>query len=416
MDRLVEILLGSQKNSKSINVDNYERIELFNNVSELSEYDVFDRVNATEVFDNERENNANYRIYGRIEYMSMLNNLKIGYTSFSDFYKPQTSSNRYNILNSFQFYLVRPASSGYTKITGSLSSSSSSTTATETVESGDYIRYFQVVATPNDFELYPVGFSNNVYGEQTYAFNFNRDFDVNQYFDRFGFPLTELFLFPCYIKRINGNNVTEVMSGTTWDVNGNAIKFLFPSVPVILLNHNDYVQISTGTRIGDLITYDKENFQQTQKSEQTFYIMTECKNDSNVSTNVIWKYNPFIPLRLRYFANELNTVNSGSTSYDDLMSKPEYATLIDNDGNYVWRDILPQGYKDPFTGIGVDYPFMNKRRYLFSPIVFSIIPDLNDNNTKEIFSNIWFSRFSTNLNINMKTNDDLKNAGKPCGG
>jgi hypothetical protein len=416
MDRLVEILLGSQKNSKSINVDNYERIELFNNVSELTEYDVFDRVNATEVFDNERENNANYRIYGRIEYMSMLNNLKIGYTSFSDFYKPQTSSNRYNILNSFQFYLVRPASSGYTKITGSLSSSSSSTTATETVESGDYIRYFQVVATPNDFELYPVGFSNNVYGEQTYAFNFNRDFDVNQYFDRFGFPLTELFLFPCYIKRINGNNVTEVMSGTTWDVNGNAIKFLFPSVPVILLNHNDYVQISTGTRIGDLITYDKENFQQTQKSEQTFYIMTECKNDSNVSTNVIWKYNPFIPLRLRYFANELNTVNSGSTSYDDLMSKPEYATLIDNDGNYVWRDILPQGYKDPFTGIGVDYPFMNKRRYLFSPIVFSIIPDLNDNNTKEIFSNIWFSRFSTNLNINMKTNDDLKNAGKPCGG
>lgn len=416
MDRLVEILLGSQKNSKSINVDNYERVELFNNVSELTEYDVFDRVNATEVFDNERENNANYRIYGRIEYMSMLNNLKIGYTSFSDFYKPQTSSNRYNILNSFQFYLVRPASSGYTKITGSFSSSSSSTTTTETVESGDYIRYFQVVATPNDFELYPVGFSNNVYGEQTYAFNFNRDFDVNQYFDRFGFPLTELFLFPCYIKRINGNNVTEVMSGTTWDVNGNAIKFLFPSVPVILLNHNDYVQISTGTRIGDLITYDKENFQQTQKSEQTFYIMTECKNDSNVSTNVIWKYNPFIPLRLRYFANELNTVNSGSTSYDDLMSKPEYATLIDNDGNYVWRDILPQGYKDPFTGIGVDYPFMNKRRYLFSPIVFSIIPDLNDNNTKEIFSNIWFSRFSTNLNINMKTNDDLKNAGKPCGG
>lgn len=416
MDKQIEILLGSEKNSKSINVDNYERIELFNNVSELTEYDVFDRVNATEVFDNERENNANYRIYGRIEYMSMLNNLKIGYTSFSDFYKPQTSSNRYDILNSFQFYLVRPASSGYTKITGSLSSSSSSTTATETVESGDYIRYFQVVATPNDFELYPVGFSNNVYGEQTYAFNFNRDFDVNQYFDRFGFPLTELFLFPCYIKRINGNNVTEVMSGTTWDVNGNAIKFLFPSVPVILLNHNDYVQISTGTRIGDLITYDKENFQQTQKSEQTFYIMTECKNDSNVSTNVIWKYNPFIPLRLRYFANELNTVNSGSTSYDDLMSKPEYATLIDNDGNYVWRDILPQGYKDPFTGIGVDYPFMNKRRYLFSPIVFSIIPDLNDNNTKEIFSNIWFSRFSTNLNINMKTNDDLKNAGKPCGG
>lgn len=572
MDRVVEILLGSYKNSKSIDVDNFERVALFNNTSELTEYDVYSKLSSSEVIDEEREANPNYRIYGRIEYMSMLNGLKNNYTSFKDFYSPQNSSS-YNILNSFDFYLVKPAVSGYTKITGSTTTSSSggviayyildekfdnwvsasptdyplgwqasasidsyleqtpsnqakfyfdnqfifgtpsniigmgidvssasgeiiietniSTTAydsntdsmsvlltsnghlvksvnlfsggtgykklkvdipvasgitrvgiignssnkaiyldylkvyktggtntittTTTTGVNNYIRYFEVIATPRDFELYPVGYSNNVYGEQTYAFSFNRDFDVSQYFDNFGFPLTELFLFPYYIKKTNGNNVTEVMSGTTWNVDGTVNKFLFPSVPVITLNYGDYVKISTGTRIGDLIEYDKGEFVQTQVMPQTFYIKTQCKDEDNQSINLIWKYNPFIPFRLRYFANELNAVNSGSTSYDDLISKPDYATLIDNDGNYVWRDILPQGYKDPLTGIGVDYPFLNKRRYLFSQIVFSIVPDLSDYYTSKTFSKIWFSRYATNLDVNMDTSDDLKNAGKPCG-
>lgn len=400
MDKNVEILLGSYKNSKSVNVDNFERVQLFNNVSELTEYDVYSKVNATEVFNSEREENPNYRIYGRIEYMAMLNGLKNNYTSFNDFYKPQNSSS-YNLLNSFDFYLVKPAVSGYTKIIK---------------QANKYIRYFQVVATPDDFEIYPAGYSNNVYGEQIYAFSFNKDIDVSQHFDDFDFPLTELFLFPCYIKKTNGNNVTEVMSGTTWDVDGTSKKFLFPSVPRLYLNCGDYVKTSNGTLIGDLIAYDREEFMQTQITPQTFYINTECKDKVNNSINIIWKYNPFIPLRLRYFANELNTVNSGSTSYDDLASKPNYATLIDNKGNYVWRDILPQGYTDPLTGIGVNYPFMNKRRYLFAPIILSVVPDLTDTNTKNIFSEIWFSRFATNLDVNMKTNDDLKNAGKPCGG
>jgi len=131
--------------------------------------------------------------------------------------------------------------------------------------------------------------------------------------------------------------------------------------------------------------------------------------------DIIWKYNPFVPLRLRYFANELNVVNSGSTSYDDLTSIPDYATLIDDKGNYAWRDILPQGYTDTLNEIGVDYPFINGKRYLFAPVVLSVVPDLTDNATKNIFDKIWFTRSATNLNISMRTSDDLKNVGKPCG-
>jgi len=82
--------------------------------------------------------------------------------------------------------LVKPADSGYVKIGNS----------------DTYIRYFQVIATPDDFEIYPAGYSRNAYDEQIYAFSISKDFDVSQYFDNFGFPLTELFLFPCYIKKL----------------------------------------------------------------------------------------------------------------------------------------------------------------------------------------------------------------------
>ena len=129
---------------------------------------------------------------------------------------------------------------------------------------------------------------------------------------------------------------------------------------------------------------------------------------------MVFKYKPFIPIRLRYFANEVNRVNTGTTSYDDLMSIPTYATKIDNNGNYVWRDILPQGYIDPLTGIGVNYPFVNGRRYLFSTIVLTVIPDMDDIDTAIAFDNMWFSNNSTIKN--KKPKSDLNNIGKPCQG
>lgn len=165
----MEILLNSLKNVHSVNVDNYEKVELTRKVGAINEYDIRNILSATEIFDAEREANPVYRIYGKIEYMSLLNGLRNNYINFSDFFAPQLSNSK-NVLTSFNFYLVRPATSGYTQIF-----SGGSTIL--------YERFFQVVATPSDFEIFPAGFSNNVYGEQAYAFNFNRDFDITPYVD-----------------------------------------------------------------------------------------------------------------------------------------------------------------------------------------------------------------------------------------
>ena len=394
MDNSVEILLGSQKNINSVNVDNYTKIELTNKKSEINEFTVNDVVNSTEVFDTERNSNAIYRIYGRIEWLSLLNGLTGNYSILQDFFYPAYDSTAKTILNSFDFYLVRPASSGYTNITNTTY----------------YKRFFEVIATNNDFEIYPAGFSNNVYGEQIYSFNFKSDFDVSSYFDEFGFPATELYLYGQYKTKINGNNIAETMSATTWVTStGKQTKIIFPSIS---LNVGDFVQTSTGAKIGDMIDYNADEFLQTQISGQTIYISTEYKNTFNQSKKIIWKYNPFISLRLRYFDDVISTANTGSTSYDIVNSIPNYATKIDNNGNYVWRNILQQGYLDPATGIGVNYPFINGRRYLFSTIIFGMQPDLNDINTKTVFNEISYSKNATNINITPISN--LNNIGAPC--
>lgn len=380
----MEILLNSLKNIESVNVDNYEKIELSNRVSEINEYDVRNVLSATEIFDAEREATPIYGIYGKIEYMSLLNGLKLTYNYFEDFFKPQSTDNK-NIINSFNFYLVR-AGTGYTSITGS---------------GTKYIRYFQVIATPNDFEIYPAGFSNNVYGEQAYAFNFSLSFNVMNYADNFGFPATELFLYAQYKPSILP---LEVLSTTTWSNTGVQSKLIFTPTT---LNVGDYVKTSYNNKIGDLIEYSKSEFLQTLNTPQTFYIETPYSTG-----RMIWKYNPFIPFRLRYFAEELNQTNTGSTSYGSATSIPYYATKLPNTNNYVWRDILPQGYYDPLTGAGVDYPFINKRRYLFSNIILDVTPDLTDIQTLAAFSQVWFTRNATNISV--VPLGDVGNIGKPC--
>jgi hypothetical protein len=558
MDKSLQIQLHSKQNIASVNTDEYNKIELTNKLTEINEYDIRNVVSATEIFDAERAAYPIYRIYGRMEYMSLLNGLKNQYTKFSDFFYPQTTNSK-NILNSFNFYLVRPASSGYTQVGGV------STTITPdimvidekfdnwvtasptnypagwiasvttnsymqqvptnraefvldnqfifstpfnfismrknllTVEYGDfvletnisisslvigtdmltisvfsnstvlysfqtlatsagykqytfsvpsstpithvsifanssnksifmdyfklykpggepvayntnisYIRTFEVIATPSDFDLYPIGFATNVYGEQAYAFNFNKDFNVSSYFDNFGFPVTELFLYAEYKKSTSPNPI-EILEFIKWDSSGIPSK---SNLNAATLNIGDYVKNNVNELIGDLIEYSKSEFLQVQSTPQTFYITTPYV-DNSLPKRLIWKYNPFIPFRLRYFSGDLYQANIASTSYELVNSIPIYATEYpENTGNFIWREINPEGYTDPLTGLGTDYPFVNKRRYLFASIVLNIIPDLSDGDTLNAFSEVWFSRNAVKLGI--QPVGDINNIGKPC--
>lgn len=388
----MEIQLNSYKNIASVNVDSYDKVELTNKSAEITEYDIRKVISASDIFEAEREANQIYRIYGKIEYMSLLNGLKLNYSKFQDFFSPQKTDSK-NILNSFDFYLVRDAHTGY----------ASGATVNGVTK---MVRCFEVIATPNQFEIFPVGFSNNVYGEQAYAFNFNVDIDVSNYYDQLKFPATELYLFAQY-KPTTTPNPIETMYYTEWHIDGTSVVKTYLSST---LNIGDLVKTLNNNKICDLIEYTESEFLQTQLSGQTVYISTPY--DTNNKT-LLWKYNSFIPLRLRYLSDDIYTANTGSTSYDQINSIPFYATEYPKGtGNYVWRNILSQGYFDPLTGIGVDYPFVNKKRYLFANIIFDVIPDLIDGNTLSKFSEVWFSRNA--ITINYAPIGDIANIGKPC--
>lgn len=407
MDKNIEILLGSEKNSNSVNIDNYERIELYNKTSKLIEYQVNKSVSSTNIFDSERENNQVYRIYGKIEFLSLLNNLKLDYLNIADFFQPQVNDSK-NIINSFDFYLVRPTT-GYTEIN---------------IKDGlnRYVRCFEVIATPQDFEIFPAGFNNNIFNEQIYAFSFNRDINVSKYYDDLNFPITELYLFAQYIKGQNSDGYVEELTYQKFNQYGD--KTIIPLIEKTYAI-GDILKTAAEDKITDIIEFDPKNFIQTQIEEQIFRIKTRIKDNINKTIDIRWKYNPFIPLKLRYFVDQLNVVSSGSTSYDELNSVPFYA-VRDENGNYIWRDIQPQGYIDPLSGIGVDYPFVNGNRYLFAPIVLSVVSDLNDLTTKNLFNNITFIGDDTNITDNgEKIISDkgileeikplnLLNFGKPC--
>jgi hypothetical protein len=541
MDKKLEILLGSERSTKSVNVQEFDKAELTRKTSELTEFTVNDVVDATDVFDRERENNPVYRIYGRIEYLSLLNGLVNDYNELDDFFTPVYTGNSKNILNSFDFYLVKPANSGYTRA-GS-------------INSGNHLRVFQVIATPSEFELFRAGFTTNVYDEQTYGFAFNTDFDVSKYFDNFGFPVTELFLFVQYKLKTNGNGVAETMQYTRYTTTGTTIKTNY--IPKTL-GIGDFVETATSDKIGELINYNQSQYSQTLVENQTVYIKTQYSTSGGSTRYLIWKHKPFIPFRLRYLSDDLSTsemtkltensidldvVFTGNTGVTSSIKKsdqqiigsdttpiqdwtsienntggavtanlsngtfifgfvgdyelkfsarirfpqnsykhyavikiqkqnggtwvdisgstilfensyeqktvtitknfifgdtirivtrlipnpnelvpeeteiPEYATELSN-GQYVWREIVPQGFTEPLSGNGVDYPFMNGRRYLFAPLILSISPDLDDDdnghNTRDRFAEISMNNNYTLLEFNPEPENDLNDIGKPC--
>ena len=534
MDVKQEILLGSEKNINSVNVDNYTKIELTTNQSRITEFTVNDVVNSTEQFDKEREENQVYRIYGRIEWMSLLNGLKGDYGELQDFFNPQYTGNSKNIINSFDFYLVAPHSGD----------------SYGTVSGTNYRRRsFYVLSEKEHFEIYNAGFTNNVYGEQVFSFNFKFDYDVSEYYDKLGFPLTELFLYAQY--KTTG---VEEMSRTVFYSNGNVTKVDLTTKD---LHIGDDVENHQGDNIQDVIEYDEASYYQALVEPQEFYIRTRYLDGTYKWLE--WKYNPFIPFRLRYLDGVVSTaalpeiVASASTftaqiqnapsskltatkslkqsvdtsarriedwdeqssstfnwdyengeliitipatftyeisfqteirlSYDTdkyiaetyiedssggyswtevpntrrvyrlnspvqktsyskqytnddyirmvtrlipnpderkVFRIPDYAKMIYGDGKYVWRDILPQGYIDPVTNEGVDYPFLNGSRYLFEPIVFDVPPNLSRDddfehpNTLAVFNQIEYYRYASQINLTPETEDDLNNINDPC--
>lgn len=380
-----KIQLGEFKNVDSVNQDITVRLPLSTPKDVIMEYDIKNVLDVTAVYEAERQEVDNYRMYGEIEYISPLSYMITGYTQVVDFFTvyPLSAVTK-NILTDFKFYLLAPET-GYTAlVTGSTG--------------GTFQKDYEVISELDNFEIYNAGYSRSVYNEQQHAWNFNIDFDIKYRYDGLNFPLDKLFLYAEYQPQANGNGDLESMSGKTYDSAGNTI---ITPITVTTLTTGDTV-------IGDVIEWDKYRFTQETINEQEYYIRTPYSADTLA---LIWKYSPIIPITLRVFEEDLQRVNISGTSYEDVTSVPPYATQLDDEGNYVWRNLLDKGFLDPLTGVGVNYPFVNQRQYVFTNIIVAVKPDLTDGNTSTVFDEI---KFGADRFISSEPNSDLDNIGKPC--
>ena len=170
MEDYNQTLLPKSKNVNAVNVDQYMQISLTNKISRINQFDINKVVKASDVFDEEREKNVKYNLYGRIEYLSLLNGIPKNYETVEDIFNPTEDENPRTLENSFDFYLVKPNECVEIKDSSPFQELNS-----ENIKK--YIRKFKVIATPKDIKIMNAGFSKNMFDEQIYLFILNKTLD-----------------------------------------------------------------------------------------------------------------------------------------------------------------------------------------------------------------------------------------------
>jgi len=382
MDKKIKILLNSERNVESVNVDTFNKIALMNDVSEIQEYELRNAISETQQYEIERQETEIYRIYGKLNYVSLLNGLRSDYGQIGDFFDKRKFENEKDVFNTFKFYLAIP-SNIFVEVIGTTQR---------------YGRKFEIIATPNEFQLMDAGFSKNVFNEQEYSFIFDIDFDISGKYDYLNFPITEFFLYAEY-QPSSGAEGNEMIERFNWEAGGIITEQYTP----IDLEIGDLI-------IGDVVEYSARNYLQAIDTNQKYVITTPISGTSG-NIDIKWEYNPFIKLNARYLQSTTTKANKDSTSYDQQQSIPDHAIDLGG-GNMVWREILPQGIDDNITGDGANFPFVNKRRYLFANEVLLISPDLTDQQTLNVFEEINFGEEP--ITISNLPITDIDNIGSPC--
>lgn len=399
MDYKITKQLDENKNVNSVNRDFYTNLLFNREVKELTEDDVTHYLNSSEQFDIERQNSNKYFIYGGLEFFSILNGIKENYLLFKDFF------NKFNLLenestktifNSFNFYLLKPLSYESEKDNYEF--------LYESEGNEYYVRKFEVVAKNSDFIINNQAFANNIFNDEKYSYLINKDIVIENNLDWFGKPITELYILSMYKKSYEGSEdkdediqVQEFISGSTININFNSID-------------GDTIDYEIGNIVyGDVVIWNKETYTETKFIDKEIKIITNYEEVDGMFTNnerIIWKYNPLFPIRIDYLANEYKIENISGTTEVNI---PDYAIELDNKGNYIWRDKLDKGFIDNLYNIGVDYPFVNGKHYVYSNHIIKLVPDLSDSFTHTKFQSIIMNGYNP-----IDNNTNIDNYGKLC--
>lgn len=337
-------------------------VDLSNEFIDINNDEEIQDVNLSDYFQYERELSKTYKVYGKIDYSSILNNLKLNYFVKSDFFQRHTNNASKNIMNSFDVYLVKKAEI-FDKI------------------QDKFIYQYEVLLTPDQIDIYPCSFSRNIFHEQIYLYNVKQDIDISNLTDGFNKEITSLYFYFKY-KNINPFKREQLYS-KLYVSDNNDITFSKNEITEVEYEVGDLIY-------GELVEYEKNSFDEKILDEQTHFIDLQYSNISRIT----FKYNPFIEIKLREYSDNINFAN---IKMKDIIDIPKYAKKIDDNGNYIWKELLDYGFIDPVSENGFDFPFLNGKHYVFNNLGLYVVPEMNDTRTAEFFKEIKINSYNTDL-------------------
>jgi hypothetical protein len=247
-----------------------------------------------------------------------------------------------------------------------------------------YVRKFKKIQTVNgileddDYEVYPIAFSKNIFNDEVYQAVFNEDIDVDGLTDNLGRPLSEVYL--TTVKNDPSNMFTNIQSGIdmsflTGAINDTQIANIrrihdgggTPFLSHIPLDTN--VQITDDTFYGDVAEYNRYQVKETILGD----VLHRFNTDNRVGTGSAlvsgnrqegYMYKPHHKIQIRNFSVYIEQGDSSTVGI------PNYAEDL-GDGRFLWRDLLDIGFDDG-NSEAVDYPFLNGCHYLHTNLCFTL--------------------------------------------
>lgn len=272
------------------------------------------------------------------------------------------------------------------------------------MESEYYFRIFDKIKTrsslvieQDDYEVYNLAFSENIYADTIYQYVFNEDIDISGLTDNLGRPLSEIYL--TYIKTNSNGVFTNVSSGIETpfisELNNSGYTYLV-NIPAINKIHNggvlpfpshipleSNVTISGNVFYGDVVEYNIHEVKETVLADVYHRFNTVNRETtsplsyvSSTGTSPAKTNIDLGPRQEGYFYKAHNIfkireystyIEQGDSSTEGI---PDYAVNL-GDGRYLWRDFLDIGYNEN-SEEPLDYPFLNGCHYLYDNHCFHV--------------------------------------------
>lgn len=282
------------------------------------------------------------------------------------------------------------------------------------VESEYYFRIFKKIKTRNkalidkdDYDLYKLAFSENVYADENAQYVFNEDINIDGLVDNLGRPLSQIYI--TFIKTSSGDNPNDLFGSVSAgietpyiaELNNSGILPYLLDIPVINKIHNgvslpfiSHNPLSTNVSINDTTFYgDLVEYNQNLLNEKILAVVSHRFNTLNRETAPSLTYNTSLgnaqtntapttqtttlgPRQEGYFYNAHHLIQI--REFSDYIEQgdektegmPDYATNL-GDGRFIWRDLVPMGLNQS-NDSPIDFPFLNGCHYIYNNHCFYV--------------------------------------------